>query len=83
MGPDADRITASALLLLITGRPERCRYCPVHRLLTQLSLGRLGRAAVAAMVASRVSDHQMTVSSEAILSAPMVSRCSSRNCKGG
>jgi class 3 adenylate cyclase/tetratricopeptide (TPR) repeat protein len=55
-----DRITASALLLLITGRPERVPALPRSLHLTQLSLGRLGRAAVAAMVASRVSDQQMT-----------------------
>ena len=54
-----DRITASALLLLITGRPESVPVLPRSLHLTQLSLGRLGRAAVAAMVASRVSDQQM------------------------
>jgi tetratricopeptide (TPR) repeat protein len=58
----ADRISMSAILLLMTGRPDLSPALPGRSHVTHLTLGRLGRAAVAAMVTSRVSDRHLASS---------------------
>jgi class 3 adenylate cyclase/tetratricopeptide (TPR) repeat protein len=58
----ADRLSTSAILLLMTGRPDISPALPGTSHVTHLTLGRLGRAAVAAMVTSRVSDRHLASS---------------------
>ncbi len=54
----SDRMASSAILMVITSRPEGLPPMPNPPHLTRLMLGRLGRAAVAAMIASTVSGGQ-------------------------
>ena len=67
------------MLILLTSRPDRQPALAGHPHVTRLTLNRLGRAGVEAIVARLGGDHLPAETSTRSSRAPTACRCSSRS----